>query len=202
MIRQKLMPPTRKVRYCCEVLKEHGGRGRFIATGVRWAESVRRKNTRGVLEIPYKEKDRRIILANDNDEKRQLFEACQIKAKRVVNPIIDWAARDVWDYILSEKIPYNPLYKEGFDRVGCIGCPLAGKCGRQKEFARWPKYRELYILSFTHMIEECRKRGKLEGLWRMGATGEDVYHWWIEDGVLPGQIGFDDLESEVENDED
>lgn len=35
LIPQKLMPPTRIVRYCCEVLKEGGGRDRFIATGVR-----------------------------------------------------------------------------------------------------------------------------------------------------------------------
>lgn len=50
LIPQKLMPPTRLVRYCCSVLKETGGAGRFIATGVRWAESVNRKNSRGIYE--------------------------------------------------------------------------------------------------------------------------------------------------------
>lgn len=50
LIPQKKMPPTKFVRYCCKVLKEGGGFGRFITTGVRWAESVRRKNTRGVYE--------------------------------------------------------------------------------------------------------------------------------------------------------
>lgn len=34
LIPQKLMPPTRLVRYCCAILKEGGGKGRFIATGV------------------------------------------------------------------------------------------------------------------------------------------------------------------------
>lgn len=38
LIPQKLMPPTRLVRYCCAVLKERGGAGRFICTGVRSAE--------------------------------------------------------------------------------------------------------------------------------------------------------------------
>lgn len=37
------MPPTRIARYCCRVLKEGGGDGRFVITGVRWAESNRRK---------------------------------------------------------------------------------------------------------------------------------------------------------------
>lgn len=50
LIPQKLMPPTRIVRYCCSVLKETGGAGRFITTGVRWAESSSRKNNRGIFE--------------------------------------------------------------------------------------------------------------------------------------------------------
>ena len=47
LIVKKRMPPTRLVRYCCEHLKERGGIGRFVATGVRWAESQNRKNKRG-----------------------------------------------------------------------------------------------------------------------------------------------------------
>lgn len=27
------------------------------------------------------------------------------------------------------------------------------------------------------------------GYWR---TGVDVYHWWMEDGVRPGQMAFED----------
>lgn len=45
LIPQKLMPPTRLMRYCCSILKEAGGAGRFICTGVRWAESASRKTT-------------------------------------------------------------------------------------------------------------------------------------------------------------
>ena len=51
LIPKKLMPPTRIVRYCCAVLKEGGGIGRFVVTGVRWAESSRRKNSRQVIEF-------------------------------------------------------------------------------------------------------------------------------------------------------
>ena len=39
LIPQKLMPPTRRVRYCCSELKEGGNANRMIATGVRWEES-------------------------------------------------------------------------------------------------------------------------------------------------------------------
>ncbi len=50
LIPQKLIPPTRIIRYCCEVLKEHGGDNRYIITGVRWAESTKRKKNRGIHE--------------------------------------------------------------------------------------------------------------------------------------------------------
>ena len=72
---------------------------------------------------------------------------------------------------------------------------MAGTKGRQKEFSYWPTYKKLYISSFDKMIEERKRRGK-DNLWvdRAGITGEDVFHWWMEDGTLPGQMTFDDYE--------
>lgn len=144
LIPQKLMPPTRLVRYCCDVLKEYGGKDRFIVTGVRWAESAKRAKNRGIYETFPKNAKKRIILNNDNDETRRLFETCTLKAKRICNPIVDWSDADVWDYIQSEHILVNPMYQEGFKRVGCIGCPMSGTKGRQFEFARYPKFKDMY----------------------------------------------------------
>lgn len=197
LIPQKLMPPTRIVRYCCSVLKETGGAGRFIATGVRWAESTSRKNNRGIYEKSHPDKERRIILNNDNDDKRMLFENCRLKAKRVVNPIVDWKDTDVWQFLLDAKAPVNPLYGEGWCRVGCVGCPMAGKKGREAEFARWPKYKDLYIKAFDTMLEERKRREKLDGSWRVCASGRDVFNWWMEYDTIPGQMEiFDFLEEE------
>ncbi len=194
LIPQKLMPPTRLVRYCCAILKERGGAGRFITTGVRWEESTSRKENRGIYEA-----GRKVVLNNDNDDRRRLFENCRLQAKRVCNTIIEWTDADVWDYIGSEHLPLNPLYQCGFSRVGCIGCPMAGTKGRQKEFARYPKYQYNYILAFDRMLKERERRGKMQGSWNMGTTGEDVFHWWMEDGVLPGQIDMEDLMGETED---
>lgn len=193
LIPQKLMPPTRVARYCCVVLKERGGAGRFITTGVRWDESIKRKNNRGIYEASPSDKTKRIILNNDNDDRRRLFESCRLKARRVCNPIIDWTDADVWDYITSEHIPLNPLYQYGFSRVGCIGCPMAGTKGRQSEFARYPKFQQNYIRAFDRMLTARKKKGLETDRW---SSAEDVFHWWMEDGVLPGQIGieFDDLD--------
>ena len=203
LIPQKLMPPTRLVRYCCSVLKEQGGSGRFITTGVRWDESASRKNNRGIYERIAADKKKRVILNNDNDDKRMLFENCRLKAKRVVNPIIDWKDEDVWDFlgvgtqvlcgdynVTCNGIPVNPLYDDGWCRVGCVGCPMAGKKGRTAEFARWPKYKGLYINAFDKMLQERERRGKMAGSWRMGGRGIDVFNWWMEYDILPGQIDW------------
>lgn len=40
------------------------------------------------------------------------------------------------------------------------------------------------------MLEERRKLGKLDSGWRMGATAEDVYRWWLRDSNLPGQMSL------------
>ena len=72
------------------MLKETTGRDRFIATGVRWAESTARKNNRSSLEILHADRKKTLLLNNDNDEDRRLFETCTLKGKRVCNTIIDW----------------------------------------------------------------------------------------------------------------
>lgn len=179
----KKMPPTRGIRYCCDILKEQAGRGRFLVTGVRWSESTSRKNNRGVLEVQHKSKEKRLTLANDNDESRRLFETCQMKGKRVCNPIVDWIEQDIWGYLTDQKVQINPLYYEGWTRVGCVGCPIASKT-RYTEFSMFPKYQGLYISAFDRMIKVRNNEG-LQTEWQ---TGTDVFHWWMEDGVIPGQI--------------
>lgn len=199
LIPQKLMPPTRRVRYCCSVLKEGGGAGRFIATGVRWAESTARKNNRGIYEKSAPDKENRIILNNDNDDRRLLFENCKLKAKRVVNPIIDWSDDDVKQFNEDAKKPLNPLYKCGFSRVGCIGCPMAGKHGREIAFSRWPRYKTLYINAFDRLLVVRKMQGKSIANW---GTGTDVFNWWMEYDTLPGQIDLLDDYEKIEYLED
>lgn len=56
LIVEKRMPPTRIARFCCEKLKETNGDGRMVVTGVRWAESARRKANQGMVVIAGKPK--------------------------------------------------------------------------------------------------------------------------------------------------
>lgn len=194
LIPQKKMPPSRLMRYCCSVLKETGCANRFIATGVRWDESNARAERAAYETIAGRKADKitatdeEIILMNDNDKRRRMTEHCMKKNKMVVNPIIDWTHRDIWDFIQSECIKYNPLYECGYKRVGCIGCPMASK-GRWKEFADFPTYKNAYIRAFDKMLYELKVIGK-NPKWK---SGNDVFLWWMEDKNIEGQMSIFDI---------
>lgn len=170
LIIEKHMPPTRIIRFCCSELKERGGIGRMCLTGVRWAESTRRKNTRK----PFERFDKEKMLFNDNEEDRNFFEHCQLKGKFVVNPIIDWSEEDVWEFIKKQNLKYCCLYDEGFSRIGCIGCPMAPIKQRGKQFKRWAGFKKMYIAIFNKMLENMPNKEKYT--WK---TGEDVFNWWL-----------------------
>lgn len=193
LIPKHLMPPWRRMRYCCSELKETGCNNRMIATGVRWAESSNRRKGRGIFENIAINNDKKIkvddekMLLTDNDDARRLFEQCQLKAKTVVNPIIDWEDCEIWDYYWNECKSHNPLYQMGYHRVGCIGCPMAGK-KRWKEFADFPTYKQAYINAFDRMLKVRTERG-LKHKWK---NGEDVFIWWMEDKNIPGQMNFEE----------
>ena len=187
LIVKKKMPPTRMQRYCCEILKENTTPDRLVSTGVRWDESTKRSK-RGQLEAAAPKVENRITLMNDNDDKRLVIERCAIRGRVVSNPIIDWTHKDIWDYIRSNHMPYNPLYDMGYKRVGCVGCPMAGK-NRYKEFADFPKYKAAYIRAFDKMLVAIHAAGK-PTKWK---NGEDVFRWWMEDKNVEGQLCLADF---------
>ncbi len=185
LIVRKRIPPTHIARYCCSILKEGGGKGRFVATGVRWAESNDRKKKRGSLEILRYSADKNIILNADNSENRRLFETCTLKGKRIINPIIDWSDDDVWEFLDFYGCRSNPLYANGFRRVGCVGCPMAGRPTMLKEFGIYPKYKNLYLRAFDRMLIARRADGMPTGQWQ---NAEDVFTWWTTKPPQPEEI--------------
>lgn len=190
LIPQKLVPPTRTVRYCCQVLKEQSTNGRYAATGVRWDESVRRAKRmpfeqRGTKKSKFSDE---VMLLTDNLENRRMTELCMQKKSMIVNPIIDWTNKDIWEYIHSEKIPVCELYQCGYTRVGCVGCPMTGK-RRYKEFRDFPVYKLNYIRTFDRMLEYRKAHGVDTHGWE---TGEDVFRWWMNDENIEGQMSFED----------
>jgi phosphoadenosine phosphosulfate reductase len=154
LIVKKRFPPTRIARYCCEALKEGGGTGRVVLTGIRWAESVKRS-------------------------KRRQVEACYTGKKNYVNPIINWSTDEVWQYIREHDLPYCSLYDEGFTRLGCVMCPMSGRDGMLRDAARWPKIADAYRRAIRRSLNKAIDDGLERGQWRRDS--DDMYDWWLSD---------------------
>lgn len=199
LIAKKQMPPSRHMRYCCEALKEAYGNGRMTVTGVRWAESAKRKANKGVINIATKPKTTQamaasfgatysvnkfggVVMNEDNDENRRLVEFCYRTRETMLNPIVDWTDKEVWEFLNDiVKVPHCCLYDEGNKRIGCIGCPMSAK-SQKRDFARYPKYRALYVRAFDRMVER-RKTNGLPTTWK---NGEEVMRWWLNENPKEG----------------
>ena len=160
LIVENRTPPTRLLRFCCRELKEDKGVGRVVVTGIRWQESGARS-------------------------KRGMVEGCTKGHKSYVHPIIDWSADDVWQYHRERGLPHCELYDEGFHRIGCVMCPMAGAKGQQRDMARWPRIAENYRRACDTAYAKRAARGDTMA-W---ASGEDMFNWWIS-GVR-GDFGDD-----------
>lgn len=200
LIVEKKTPPTRLMRYCCEKLKEYGGKGRLKITGVRWAESSNRKESSDIVKIIGKPKttqqeaesiglDYRItkqggmILNVDNDKSRRFVEHCYRTTSTMVNPIVDWTDADVWEFLNYYGCKSNPLYYCGFGRIGCLICPLGSYKHMRTEANRYPKYRANYVRAFDRMLKAREEAGMSNDSWE---TGEDVMRWYL--GYGAGQM--------------
>jgi phosphoadenosine phosphosulfate reductase len=213
LIPEERFPPTRLMRYCCKKLKERGGAGRVIVTGVRWAESVNRRDNQGPVVIhginaadelegqeslfdddPTIQRSKRFdsaVLMADNDENRKLVEFCYMHHKTTVNPIVEWEDAEVWEFIKAERIPYCDLYNRGYERLGCIGCPMSRPKKRLAEFEAFPKYKYHYFKAFERMLEKRRERAErvpgksvwkgMDGRELEHPTAQDVFNWWLSE---------------------
>lgn len=150
-------PPTRLSRWCCEAYKEHGGTGMVKVVGVRAAESARRAAT-WKTTVPNR------------------------RSGMIVCPILYWTDADVWAFHALRRIPHCELYDEGFKRLGCIGCPLAGPAMQRREFDRWPRYEEAWKRAFRRFWEKWHgvptRDGRVRWFEDFGSW-EALWAWWI-----------------------
>ena len=54
-----------------------------------------------------------------------------------LNPLADWSAEKVWQYIHSYKLPYNALHNEGYPSIGCIPCTHPANDPSNERSGRW-----------------------------------------------------------------
>jgi phosphoadenosine phosphosulfate reductase len=147
--------PTRQGRWCCSEYKERGGEGRVVVLGVRKAESKAR-------------------MQRWTSVKKWGDKIC-------INPIVDYTDKQVWEAHDILNIPYCSLYDEGFKRIGCVGCPLASKHKVDREFERWPKFREGWKRAAIRCWKKRQgKRNRFGELYSQNKfkSGEEYFYWW------------------------
>jgi phosphoadenosine phosphosulfate reductase len=54
-----------------------------------------------------------------------------------INPLVDWSAEKVWQYIGEHDVPYNPLHDRHYPSIGCTHCTRAIKPGEDPRAGRW-----------------------------------------------------------------
>ena len=54
-----------------------------------------------------------------------------------LNPLHNWSHDQVWEYIRTNQVPYNPLHDKGFLSIGCQPCTRAIKEGENIRDGRW-----------------------------------------------------------------
>ncbi|MDV0445573.1 Phosphoadenosine phosphosulfate reductase [Methanimicrococcus sp. At1] len=142
--------PTKDSRWCCKVCKLNSsnrlaeGKPHLSLDGKRRQESFMRS---------------RIPTMDTNPN---------VEGQLNIFPIRDWRASEVWLYIHWRKLPYNSLYDNGLERIGCWMCPAAF----QAEYERMRKiHPELAGRWETYLSGWAKKTGVSDefvkhGFWR------------------------------------
>ena len=145
---EKCLAPTSRIRWCCSLLKENAGAGRHVLLGLRKEESRSRAN-------------------------RQVASPCD-KGKWLVSPILDWTTSDIWGFIKGNNITYPLLYDSGWERIGCIGCPMATRQKREWEFKQYPKVKNMIMTLFRRAFKHNPRYVDAY------KTPEAWFEWWME----------------------
>jgi phosphoadenosine phosphosulfate reductase len=54
-----------------------------------------------------------------------------------INPLLNWTRRDVWAFIVTHNVPYNPLHDQGYASIGCWPCTRPVSAGGDERSGRW-----------------------------------------------------------------
>lgn len=54
-----------------------------------------------------------------------------------INPLLSWTHRDVWAFVVTNNVPYNPLHDQGYPSIGCWPCTRTVQPGDDERAGRW-----------------------------------------------------------------
>jgi phosphoadenosine phosphosulfate reductase len=59
-----------------------------------------------------------------------------------INPLADWKWEQVWEYIRSHEVPYNPLHDQNYPSIGCTYCTRPVQAGEDPRAGRWSGFQK------------------------------------------------------------
>jgi phosphoadenosine phosphosulfate reductase len=105
---------------CCGIRKMEP-LGRMLAQRKAWITGLRREQSANRAVVPARDVDQ-----NADGSVRAKF-----------NPLADWSWADVWHYIATNDVPYNPLHDQFMPSIGCAPCTRAIAVGEDFRAGRW-----------------------------------------------------------------
>ncbi|MFY7942230.1 MAG: phosphoadenylyl-sulfate reductase [Burkholderiaceae bacterium] len=101
---------------CCGIRKLEP-LSRMLDGRTAWVTGLRREQSNNRGDVPFSELDD--------------------KGRTKWSPLADWSWADVWHYIATHNVPYNPLHDEFMPSIGCAPCTRAIAVGEDFRAGRW-----------------------------------------------------------------
>ena len=106
-------------KQCCGIRKMEP-LARALAGKKGWITGLRREQSNTRAEVP-------------------LVDESEVATKNLTkyNPLANWTQGDVWHYIASNGVDYNPLHDQFYPSIGCAPCTRAVSLGEDFRAGRW-----------------------------------------------------------------
>jgi phosphoadenosine phosphosulfate reductase len=114
---ERAMYDSIELRKACCAMRKLEPLARMLDDRDAWVTGMRREQSANRGAVDFIERD---------DKGRAKF-----------NPLADWSWADVWHYIASNDVPYNPLHDEFMPSIGCAPCTRAIAVGEDFRAGRW-----------------------------------------------------------------
>jgi phosphoadenosine phosphosulfate reductase len=60
-----------------------------------------------------------------------------------INPLANWTRSQVWNYLLENNVPYNPLHDQGYGSIGCTHCTRPSQDTGDERSGRWQGHNKI-----------------------------------------------------------
>jgi phosphoadenosine phosphosulfate reductase len=149
LVRKKGFLPSIKYRYCCNYLKKIKVERSIVLTGVRRAESWKRKS-RGLVE---KDTRGKRVSFELNDIDTIVLDDCFSKRRNlIINPLIDWSDADIYEYISANSLELPSSYSLGYKRLGCVFCPLSSRSALKLDIEVYSAYVPFFLRLIAELV--------------------------------------------------